>query len=184
MGEFSILMSHEMQKKWDRAIKDHFENPYYDQPKEALKMGHGIYRVIRAFDCLVPGDNILLSWSVHTRIVKLATPSEKQAFLPYTKELNAYMYFTPEQMQNQIRPVTKDELYALLPHLSPRIKLRVGYQDYMMFYPELICSECCEKNGLEVKAGSENQHKNKRCGICDKRPILTYYRNALKPKGR
>lgn len=77
----------------------------------------------------------MLEYFVHTSIVKLATPTTKQVWLnifcfnPEEYILNrnyfsASIRFTPEEWNNWLRPLTKQELIKLSPPISNYIKYR------------------------------------------------------------
>lgn len=98
-----------MSKKWDAALAEHMHrlnNPIHDQPKQKWHTGSGIYKVLQPFKGLSAGDNILLENYVHTRVVKLATPTERQVFYPYAPDFTSRMKFTPAEWKTLLRPLT------------------------------------------------------------------------------
>lgn len=134
--EYQLLMGLDAAKAWDENLKEYMwqlKNPVLDQPRQKWFTGEGVYKVLKPFHGLNEGDNILLLRYCHNRIVKLATPTEKQVFFNYEclnpeahilnrAYFSADMKFTPEEWQTLLRPVTKQEMKALMPHLSTYIK--------------------------------------------------------------
>lgn len=181
--EYQILMGLELDQQWQKAVADLIErqkNPILDQPKQKWHRGAGIYRVLQPFSVFKPGDNILMQDYVHTRIVKLATPIEKTEFIPWTRELNAGTLFTPFEWETLFRPLNKDELWHLLPHLRYSIKDH-GEHLYMQFYPEFLCKECFPKFNLELKDPKFKVAYKSRCKSCGTEKRLTARRSYLKP---
>ncbi len=185
--EYQIMMGLEGSKAYEKAIQDwmyRIKNPILDQPAQKWHRGDGIYRVIVPFAGFKYLDYILLDNYTHTRIVKLASPWTKQEFIPWSKELNASMPFTPEEWNRHLRSPTKKELYRLLPHLSIRIKWLTGYNQYMSFYPEYMCTDCFTKLGLELREYRHVGSWCKHCKNCGKHTPVTTCRNSLKPIGK
>jgi len=185
---YELLMGLEQSKAFDEAIQQWMwfeKNPILDQPKQKWHRGDGFYRVVLPFNELMVGDIILLQGYTHNRVVKIATPTEKQVFFNYDRNFNADMQFTPEEWL-KIIPLTKRELFKILPHMSTYIKDNSGYSEIMRFYPENLCADCKKLLHLEIKKGWESWlgGGNKRCNNCGKSPIVTTRRNALKPIGK
>lgn len=182
--EYVIYGGIEMHKQMDEVVTEivwYSQNPILDQPAQKWHYGDGFYMVLKPFGPVKPGDIILLKDYVHTRVVKIATATEKQVFFNWSEEFKASMKFTPLEWQS-IRPITKWELLKIFPHLSDRIKHLHAYFAIMQFYPQYICEECMTLLSLENKGGGwENHHYNKTCGNCKRRPVKVYARNALKP---
>lgn len=183
--EYVIYGSAETFKQMDEAVSNLvwiMKNPRLG-PEQKWHHGDGFYRVMKQFGQLYTFDIILLKSYVHSRVVKIATATQKQVFYSYSEGFNASMKFTPEEWQ-KLKPLSKWELLKIFPHLSDRIKHLHAYFAIMQFYPEYICEECIALLSLENKGGGwENHHYNKTCGNCKKRPVKVYARNALKPIG-
>lgn len=134
--QIEILTSLENNKKINDAVSDYvwqLKNPVLDQPKQKWHRANGFYKVLKPFHGLMPGDNVLMEYFIHTRVVKLATSKERQVFFDvinlepekYILDRNYFsadMKFTPEQWGTWLRPLTKSELIKLLPHISNYIK--------------------------------------------------------------
>lgn len=184
--EYQLFMGLEGSIAYEKAIADlidRLKNPILDQPKQLWHRGSGIYVVVKAFASFKYFDFILLDSYIHGAVVKLATPCAKQEFIPWTKEINAQMAFTPEEWKS-LRLPTKKELWKLLPHLSVRIRNLCGYYQYMSFYPEYLCTDCFTKLGLELQAHSHVGSWCKHCKKCGKQTPVTTHRNSLKSINR
>lgn len=185
--EYQLLMGLKAAQSVEKAIHDLMErikNPILDQPAQKWHRGDGIYRVVAPFHVFKAGDNILIKSYVHTRIVKLATPINKQEFIPYTKEFNYDTPYTPLEWVTYLRPLTIKEVWDLLPHMSRLIKSLCGYHQYMSFYPEYMCTDCFTQLGLELRQHAHVGSWCKHCKLCGKHTPVTTCRHSLKPIGR
>lgn len=186
--EYIIYGSAETFKQMDDAVAlavERIKNPILDQPAQKWHYGDGFYMVLNPFGDVKTGDVILLKSYVHTRVVKIATATEKQVFFNWREDFKADMKFTPQEWQS-LRQLTKWELLKIFPHLSDRIKHLHAYFAIMQFYPECVCSDCIKLLNLEIKEDWKQWHNSyykKRCQNCHKVPAFTTFRNALKPIG-
>lgn len=182
--EYIIYGGIESRKQMDEAVKElmwRSKNPVLDQPAQKWHYGDGFYMVLKPFGHAKAGDIILLKNYVHTRVVKIATATERQIFFDWSEDFKADMKFTPAEWKS-LRPLEKWELLKIFPHLSERIKHLHAYFAVMQYYPEYICEDCMSLLNLEVKGGGwQNHHYMKTCCNCKKRPVKVYFRNALKP---
>lgn len=186
--EYIIYGSAETFKQMDDAVAlavERIKNPILDQPAQKWHHGDGFYMVLKPFGEVKTGDSILLKSYVHTRVVKIATATEKQVFFNWREDFKADMKFTPEEWQS-LRQLTKRELLKIFPHLSDRIKHLHAYFAIIKFYPEEICSDCIKTLNLEIRKGWESWYNNGKphvCGNCKQPGRFTTFRNALKPIG-
>lgn len=186
--EYAIYGGIESTKQMGSAITELMwfaKNPILDQPAQKWHHASGLYMVLKAFGEVKAGDVLLFDSPTHSRVVKIATATEKQVFYSHTENFNANMKFTPHEWLS-IRPLTKRELLKIFPHLSDRIKWLHGYFAIMQFYPEYLCSDCIKLLNLEVKKGWEkwvNNNKPHVCPNCKQPGRFVTFRNALKPIG-
>lgn len=182
--QYVIYGSSETFKQMDKAMEDlvwSLNNPMLG-PEQKWHFADGFYKVLKAFGEAKVGDILLFKSYVHSRVVKIATATEKQVFFDYTENMKTGMKFTPEEFQ-AIQPLTKWEIIKIFPHLSERIKHLYGYHAVMKFYPEKMCTDCWKSMNLELQ---ENRHIgtcSKRCDKCGKHPLVTTWNTSLKPIG-
>lgn len=182
--EYVIYGSAETFKQMDKAVEQlvwFIKNPRLG-PEQKWHHGDGFYRVMKQFGPLETFDIILLKSYVHSRVVKIATATQKQVFYSYSEDFNASMKFTPEEWQ-KLKPLSKWELLKIFPHLSDRIKHLYGYYAVMKSYPEKMCTDCWKSMNLKLQ---ENRHigtYSKRCDKCGKHPVVTTWNTSLKPIG-
>jgi len=182
--EYVIHGSSETFKQMDEAVSNavwFINNPPLG-PEQKWHYGDGFYRVMKSFGPLETFDIILLKSYVHSRVVKIATPSQKQVFYNYEPNFNASMKFTPEEWQS-LKPLNKWEIMQIFPHLSDRIKHLYGYHAIMQFYPESMCTECYKQLNLEPRTSVPIGTYLQTCTRCNKKLCVTTYRNSLKPIG-
>ncbi len=184
--EYEILMGLETAKLWDKAVEDHvyfLKNPIQG-PQQKWFTGYGFYKVLTSFNVLEPGNVILIDRYTHTRIVKIATPTQKQVFLLSSEDFNTRTKYTPENWFKLLRPLTPKEIYNLLPHMSKRIKVLAGYSAFAKSLPDYLCTPCMVKFNVEAKEGWGKHKLQRRCNGCGINKAIVTPNSAFKPIGR
>lgn len=122
----------------------------------------GLYRVIKDFDGLVSGDNILIG-SAHFFVVRLGNASQPTI---YRRDLHRDLHLW--RNRHELRPLTYDEVVQILPHITWRIwvsdvvhvviKRHGGSFDEAIrknlrgekprLLPKMMCYECMKEGNL------------------------------------
>ncbi len=182
--EYQLLMGVEQHAQFNKAIEEWmwFQNNPPLGPEQKWYYPRGFLRVLKPIIGLSVGDIILIDSLAHSRIVKLATATDKQEFINHSPELNTHSKITPEQNLSFEKLTTK-EIYRIIPHMSARIKHLSGYRHWAASLPEWICGDCARKMPIEFK--EDGKYKlQRRCNCCGKNKAICNNRNDFKPKGR
>lgn len=183
--EYQILMGIEQYAQLCQSVEEHvwiLNNPCLG-PEQKWFYPRGFLKVAKSFRGLSVGDTVLIDGYAHTRVVKMATSTQRQEFISYSRDMNTHIKLTPEEYSS-FKPLTTREIYRLIPHMSARIKHLVGYRYWSISLPEYLCVDCQSKMPIEYKDDKGKFRTQRRCNCCGKNKAICNNRSDFKPKGR